>query len=315
MFETIFRRKIPRHILNKYIQLKESDVEYIQKSLIDNYFSNNLVYLSTERGKNDLADHLFNRLNNMRYNVIPWIDNTMTLDGSSILEIGCGTGCSIVAFAEQGANVTGIDIDRKALKVAEDRCNKYGVEASIIESSATEIKKLFRNNDFNMIIFYASLEHMTHDERMISIKDSWEILKEGNYLSIIETPNRLWYYDHHTSLLPFFMWLPDDLAYKYAKYSPRDNFRELYEEFNDSLVNHFLRRGRGISFHELELCIKEARKLKVISSKTLYHRSFMSYLVNGRSQEYKYESFLHQSYPDLHKGFFHSDLDLIIQKD
>ena len=38
---------------------------------------------------------------------------------------------------------------------------------------------------------------------------------------MFETPNRLLWWDHHTSILPFYGMLPDDLAIAYADRSPR----------------------------------------------------------------------------------------------
>ncbi|HEX5245050.1 MAG TPA: methyltransferase domain-containing protein, partial [Tepidisphaeraceae bacterium] len=70
----------------------------------------------------DLQNHLFRRLEDNRRQVIPWLDAARPLQGAAVLEIGCGTGSATVTLAEQGAQVTAIDIDPRAIAVAERRC-------------------------------------------------------------------------------------------------------------------------------------------------------------------------------------------------
>ena len=106
----------------------------------------------------------------------------------------------------------------------------------------------FHATKFDVIIFFASLEHMTISERLLSLKGTWDMLTDEGLLVIVETPNRLWYVDSHTSFLPFFHWLPNELAFAYSKFSSRDGFRDLYNEYNETSNEHFLRRGRGGKF-------------------------------------------------------------------
>ena len=70
---------------------------------------------------------------------------------------------------------------------------------------------------------------------------------------MLETPNRLRHTDTHTAWLPFYHWLPDELAFKYARFSERTNFREGYGELTDERLLHFCRRGRGVSFHRFQI--------------------------------------------------------------
>ena len=86
------------------------------------------------------------------------------------------------------------------------------------------IARLFSPGDFSTVIFGASLEHMTFDERMRALKAAKELLGDGGSLVVIDTPNRLWFFDDHTSMSHFFHWLPDDVAFAYAPRSPRADF-------------------------------------------------------------------------------------------
>jgi len=85
-----------------------------------------------------------------------------------------------------------------------------------------QISKAYSPTDnFNFIIFYASLEHMT------SLVNAWSLLSNNGVLCVIEAPNRLWYFDSHTSGLPFYYWLPDEIAIKYSRFSSRRKFKNL----------------------------------------------------------------------------------------
>lgn len=311
-------RSVPRHILTNFRSIGPSKVDLIERSLRTNYFARSAPdYLSTAWGKNDLENHLFGRLDNDRNRIVPWLDATRPLRGTSILEIGCGTGCSTVALAEQGAKVTAIDVDEGSLAVANERCRAYDLDVSFVHTNATEVKQLFPDRHFDFIIFYAALEHMTMEERMSAMKDTWQMLSPGGLWSVIETPNRLWYYDGHTSLLPFHMWLPDELAFQYSQFSPRSNYRELYRDYTDEAKLHFLRRGRGVSFHEFELTMKPMRELRIKSSLNLTNKEkgLLGPLRWRFSTEYRYMSLLRKIMPELHEGFLQSSLHLIIEKD
>lgn len=43
------------------------------------------------------------------------------MKNKKLLEIGCGTGSSSITLVEQGANVTGIDVEEGSLQVAKIR--------------------------------------------------------------------------------------------------------------------------------------------------------------------------------------------------
>jgi len=306
------------HISANFRTIDKSKAEAIELALRNNYFVGFPTgYLSTDWGRNDLENHLFGRLDVDRSTVIPWLDNTRSLRDASILEIGCGTGSSTVALAEQGARVTAVDVDASSLAVANERCRAYGLDVTLAHANATEVDELFSGRHFDYIIFYAALEHMTMEERMSAMRATWRMLSVGSLWGVIETPNRLWYYDEHTSLLPFHMWLPDELAFEYSRFSPRDNYRELYRYYTDESRLHFLRRGRGVSFHEFELTMKPAQSLKIKSSLNLTRqgRGLLGFVKRGFSNDYRYISFLRRVVPELHEGFLQKFLYLIIEKD
>lgn len=314
--------KINAGISRRFRAINRAEMGLIEASLKQNYFTQthawfNPAYLSTAQGQNDLCDHLYRRLDNFRKTVIPWLMNTRSLHRSRVLEIGCGTGSSTIALAEQGAQITAVDILESSIQVAKDRCKVYGLNVNFLCANAAEIHRICADQHFDFIIFFAALEHMTHDERITAMKQTWEMLSPGSLWCVIDTPNRLWYFDDHTSLLPFYQWLPDELAFLYSRFSPREGFCKLYREPNRDAKIDFLRHGRGISFHEFALAMKPAEELNVVSSLSIYLKSrnpLRQILLTSR-HERRFESFLIQVGPSIHRGFYQRSLNLIIKKD
>ena len=269
-------------------------------------------YLQSEQGICDLTNHLTNRLQTARLQVVPWLESVIRLDGARVLEIGCGTGSALVALAERGAQVIGVDLDEGALQVAHKRCSLHGVVAELHAANATSVSELFSGTAFDLIIFYASLEHMVHEERLQAIAETWAMLRPGDLWCVLETPNRLWHTDTHTARLPFYHWLPDEVAFKYARFSERTNFRECYNELTDERLLHFRRRGRGVSFHELHLALGALEAFEVVS----YKNEFLARLgwlgLNAASESYV--ALLRQLVPDVHAAFLQEYLDIILRK-
>ena len=157
-----------------------------------------------------------------RHVIMPWIDAALPLEGARVLEIGCGTGESTVALGEQGARVTGLDVDANALAVGRERCRVYVVEAEFIVGNVTQVDTLLAGRQFDIVIFFASLEHMTLDEKLSAMRSTWAMLRPGGIWCVIEAPNRLWFWDGHSSFENFYNWLPDDVAWRWARHARRE---------------------------------------------------------------------------------------------
>lgn len=309
VYKKIEKETLPKKLKKNFINVDEEKLEKFKTLLEEEFFKGwrEKDKFSEKTFEKDLKTQLYLRLHGNRYNYIPWIDKTVKLKNSNILEIGCGTGSSTVALAEQGAFVTGIDIDESSINIAKERMKIYGLKADFLVGNCLEIFEQVKDRRFDAIIFYASLEHMLYEERIESLKKYFSILSDNSFLIIVETPNRLWYLDEHTSLLPFFNWLPDRLAFDYSKFSQRSNFKELYKEFSDEKFIHFLRRGRGVSFHEFEIALNsKVEKINVVS----YLKQFLVPF----SVEHKYFDILKKIYPKISEGFFFPFLNLIIKK-
>ncbi len=250
-----------------------------------------------------------------RVEVVPWLDATRSLRDVDILEIGCGTGASTFALCEQAARVMAVDVDQSVIDDARRHLEGAGLHADFRCANAAEVDHA-DGVDFDWVIFWASLEHMLIVERVASLRAAWNLLSPGGLLTLIETPNRLWPVDSHTSQLPFFSWLPDALAFDYATFSQRATFGGgVYTDPAGQMLE-FLRRGRGVSFHEFDLALGDHRRLEVRSCMQLDRRAANPARRVGwaLSTAGRTERALRQYAPSTHRAWFQPFLYLTLAK-
>ncbi len=295
--------RVPKHIRNNYI--KTPPLNPNNQNDID--LTENFTRLNSDT-----------RLMFFRNKLIPWLDNIRCLKNLRILEIGCGTGSSTIAFSEQSLSVTAIDLNEDFLHEAATKCQILGFQTQFYKLNAIDIDRFFPIESFDLIVFMASLEHMTLLEREQSLASAYKLLPKGGLLCITGSPNRLHFLDSHTSLLPFFHWLPDELAMKYSKFSKRVEYRNHICEIKDDKegMEPFYRWGRGISFHEIEIALNPLNELEIISDLTSYikRKNYAYAFASVFTTNYWYEKFLSHLYPSLNKAFFRPYIDIVIEK-
>lgn len=272
-------------------------------------------YHRTAQGQADIETHVDGRLNHFRNYYIPWINSILPLTEARILEVGSGTGASTLALAEQGAKVTGIDVDTKSMEIAKFRLQHTGHEAELLECNANAIEKRLGGKTFDAVIFFAALEHMTIEERLDALSQAFSVLKPGGHLFVLEAPNRLWLYDFHTAFLPYYLWLPDELAARYARYSKRDLYRNAVNKNTSGA--ELARWGRGVSYHEFELAGIPAGSMRSARGVREYHhrgRILQNALLKV-SLNHKYKKLLMKMKPaHVAACFFDPFLDVCLRK-
>ncbi len=314
---------VPAELATNHRALSASRSEALGQALRQHYFAQPLnycasspeAYLATEEGSADLSHQMLGRLSTDRERVIPWLNDAKALKGARMLEIGCGTGASTVALTEQGAIVTAVDVNAGNIEAARARLDLYGLSADFVVANATELLERFSPGSFDLIVFFATLEHLTYAERMTAMRGTWSMLKGGQLWAVVETPNRLWWFDDHTACLPFYHWLPDELALDYAPYSERLCMKAYkVAPRNEATALDLARRGRGVSYHEFDLTM--GRDINVVSALGPYLRA-KNAVIRARwlaSDDRKASAFLRERGPKIHDGFYQPSLDLIIRK-
>jgi len=259
--------------------------------------------VQTQLGKSYFFKSLYGSLGRYRNEMIPWLESIHPLKNAKILEIGCGTGVLTCALCEQGADVTAIDINEQYLDACKKRLEIYGLRAQIDFFNAADIKQRF-SGGFDYIIYAATLEHMTYAERLTTIKAAYDMLGSNHqYIVVSNTPNRLWHTDTHTSLEPFYHWLPDNMAVDYAKLTRREDFKNLFDGTEESPVT-LARWGRGVSYHEFEIAAGRGN-LEVISSM----KDFLD------KPDDLFKTFLKMKGPrHISDGFYEENLDIALQR-
>lgn len=70
---------------------------------------------------------------------LEWINSRVSLDGKTIVDIGCGGGILAESMAKKGGHITGIDLSEKALKVADLHSLESGVQVQYEMISAEDL--------------------------------------------------------------------------------------------------------------------------------------------------------------------------------
>ncbi|ABR88913.1 3-demethylubiquinone-9 3-methyltransferase [Janthinobacterium sp. Marseille] len=88
-----------------------------------------------------------------------WINGRAPLAGKNVVDIGCGGGILAESMAKSGANVTGIDLSEKALKVADLHSLESGVQVRYELIAAEDLAEREAGR-FDVVTCMEMLEHV-----------------------------------------------------------------------------------------------------------------------------------------------------------
>lgn len=92
---------------------------------------------------------------------LAYIDSLTGLGGKQVLDVGCGGGILAEAMARSGANVTGIDLGEKALKVAQLHLLESGLSVEYRHISAEDLAGQ-QSDRYDVVTCMELLEHVPH---------------------------------------------------------------------------------------------------------------------------------------------------------
>jgi 2-polyprenyl-3-methyl-5-hydroxy-6-metoxy-1,4-benzoquinol methylase len=255
------------------------------------------------------------RYRRARETLIPWVEKTVPLAGTTVLEYGCGNAAVSCAFAERAGRHIGLDIDAAAIETGRRQAAKLGIEN--LELSAHPLGEVVaamrgQRGEVDVVLLYAVLEHLSLDERLEVLRAAREVVREDGFIVVCETPNRFFPIDHHTSQLPFFTMLPDELALRLYEHSGRPDFLNAIagamREGPEAAARELTRWGRGVSFHEFELVFDELPHYVAASNYDV--ALFAERPVHP--EELALARFLERVRPDLAPVFSRAWLDLVL---
>jgi 2-polyprenyl-6-hydroxyphenyl methylase/3-demethylubiquinone-9 3-methyltransferase len=118
---------------------------------------------------------------------LDWIDGLAGLKGQRVLDVGCGGGILSDAMARRGANVTGIDLATKALKVAQ----LHALEAATpnVQYLETSVEALAAEQPggFDLVTCMEMMEHVPDPASVV--RSCRELVKPGGWV-FFSTINR-----------------------------------------------------------------------------------------------------------------------------
>lgn len=107
------------------------------------------------------------------------------VEGSSLLDVGCGGGLLAECFAREGARVTGIDLSRASLFAARRHAQAAGVEVDYVNADAESFP--FLDAAFDAVVSSDFLEHVSDLDGVVA--EAARVLKPSG-LFLYETINR-----------------------------------------------------------------------------------------------------------------------------
>jgi 2-polyprenyl-6-hydroxyphenyl methylase/3-demethylubiquinone-9 3-methyltransferase len=91
---------------------------------------------------------------------LDWIDGQARLAGKRVLDVGCGGGILAESMAQRGADVLGIDLSTKPLKVAQLHAMEAGVRTLQYREVAVEALAAEQPASFDVVTCMEMLEHV-----------------------------------------------------------------------------------------------------------------------------------------------------------
>lgn len=102
-------------------------------------------------------------------------------EGDSILEVGCGKGRFVYACAMRGLDVTGIDINKKAIEMLSEDAWFFGAKVYHADILTVNFQKKFKG-----VLLQTLLCTLRHEDRQKCLNKVNSFMEKGGYLHIAE---------------------------------------------------------------------------------------------------------------------------------
>jgi len=107
--------------------------------------------------------------------------------GMHILDIGCGTGNFSLKLAQNGAQVTAIDISNEMLKIARQKAAENNLSIDFKNMHSLELQ--FPDNTFDGVFSMATIEFISNNDVKKMLSEMFRVCKKGGPV-LVGTINR-----------------------------------------------------------------------------------------------------------------------------
>ncbi|WP_307687998.1 bifunctional 2-polyprenyl-6-hydroxyphenol methylase/3-demethylubiquinol 3-O-methyltransferase UbiG [Variovorax ginsengisoli] len=118
---------------------------------------------------------------------LDWIDGLAPISGRRVLDVGCGGGILADSMARKGADVLGIDLADKALKVAQLHALEAGTRGVKYREVSVEALAAEQPASFDVVTCMEMLEHVPQPASVV--KACADLVKPGGWV-FFSTINR-----------------------------------------------------------------------------------------------------------------------------
>jgi 2-polyprenyl-3-methyl-5-hydroxy-6-metoxy-1,4-benzoquinol methylase len=101
--------------------------------------------------------------------------------GTQVLDVGCGDAGVLIAFAETGARVSGIEPYAQSVRRGRVRAEEHGIEADIREGVAEALP--YPDSSFDLVLLDNVLEHVEDRDRTLA--EVHRVLRPGGTLYLV----------------------------------------------------------------------------------------------------------------------------------
>ena len=140
------------------------------------------VYNLIESGEKD--DWWYRVMRKVVWNYLDWFGGESS---GTLLDIGCGTGYTLMELKKRGWKTYGIEIEKKMV----EKAKSLGLD-QVKEGDA--VKLPWSQNKFDAVLMLDVLEHVREEEKALA--EAYRVLKQGGIL-ILNCPAYNWLWSYH----------------------------------------------------------------------------------------------------------------------
>jgi 2-polyprenyl-3-methyl-5-hydroxy-6-metoxy-1,4-benzoquinol methylase len=139
----------------------------------------------------------------------------------SLLDAGCGTGCSMLQLHASFKECHGIDVNADYITRFEEEASSRGI-SNCTASTGDLCNLALASDSVDRLISFEVIEHLP--DETAGVQSMYRVLKPGG-VAAFSVPNKWWVFETHGAYIPllrwnrvpFFSWLPTPLHERFAK--------------------------------------------------------------------------------------------------